>query len=85
MAEVEIGIIENYFDKIGVAAIALTDGELMKGDRIHIKGHTTDFTVTVESMQIEHQAVEKAKKGDSIGIKLGERARRHDKVYKVTD
>ncbi len=85
MAEVEIGIIENYFDKIEVAAIALTDGELMKGDRIHIKGHTTDFTVTVESMQIEHQAVEKAKKGDSIGIKLGERARRHDKVYKVTD
>jgi putative protease len=85
MAEVEIGIIENYFDKIGVGAIEITNGELMKGDTIHIKGHTTDFSVTVESMQIEHQTVEKAKKGDSIGIKLGERARRHDKVYKVTD
>lgn len=85
MGEVEIGVIENYFDKIGVGALTITNGELKKGDRIHIKGHTTDVTVTVDSLQIEHSAVETAKKGDSVGIKLGERARRHDKVFKVTD
>lgn len=85
MNEVEIGVIQNYFDKIGVGAIELTAGELSVGDTIHIKGHTTDISTTVDSIQMEHQAVEKAKKGDMIGIKLPERVRRHDKVFRVIE
>jgi putative protease len=68
-----------------VGAIEITEGELLVGDTIHIKGHTTDFTTTIDSMQIEHNTVEKAKKGDAIGIKLAERVRQHDKVFKVIE
>ena len=85
MSEVEIGIIQHYFDKIGVGAMEITEGELLVGDTIHIKGHTTDFTTTVDSMQIENNTVEKAKKGDAIGIKLAERVRQHDKVFKIIE
>jgi translation initiation factor IF-2 len=84
MPEVEVGIVQHYFDKAGVGAIEITDGELAVGDTIHIKGSTTDFTATVESIQIEHQTVEKAKKGDDIGIKLSDKVRQKDKVFKVT-
>lgn len=85
MNEKEIGIIQHYFDKIGVAAIEITEDELLLGDTIHIKGHTTDFTTTVASMQIEHASVEKAKKGDAVGIKVTEKVRVHDKVFKVIE
>ena len=84
MPEEEIGKVSDYFAKIGVAAIELT-GSLSVGDTIHIKGHTTDFEQKVESMQIEHQNVEKANPGDSIGIRVSERVRQHDVVYKVTE
>jgi len=84
MPEEEVGKISDYFAKIGVAAIELT-GTLSVGDTIHIKGHTTDFTQNVDSMQIEHQNVEKANPGDSIGIKVKDRVRDHDIVYKVTE
>ena len=80
--EKEIGKVFSYFSKIGVAAIKLT-GALKKGDTIHIKGHTTDFKQKVASMQIENDVVESAKKGDDIGIKLKDRVRPNDKVYKV--
>jgi translation elongation factor EF-1alpha len=83
-SEVEIGTIEHFFDKIGVAAIKLS-GELKTGDKIRVKGHTTDFETAVGSMQIEHDTVEVAKAGDAIGIKVADKARQHDKVYKVTD
>ena len=83
MSELEIGRVSSYFARIGVAAIELT-GELSVGDTIHIKGHTTDFTQEVESMQIEHQSVEKAEAGQGIGIKVKEKARAGDTVYKVT-
>lgn len=85
MSEKELGVITHYFDHINVAAIEITAGELSIGDTIHVKGHTSDFTTTVESMQIEHDTVEKAVKGDSIGIKVTEKAREHDKVFLVTD
>jgi putative protease len=85
MPETEIGVIRHYFDKAGVAAIDITEGELNVGDTIHIKGNTTDFTTTVDSMQIEHESVEKAKPGDSIGVKVGERVRQNDNVFKVTE
>lgn len=84
MPEEEVGKISDYFAKIGVAAIELT-GSLSVGDTIHIKGHTTDFEQKVDSMQIEHQSVEKANPGDSIGIRVKDRVRGHDIVYKVTE
>jgi translation initiation factor IF-2 len=85
MPEEEIGKISDYFRKIGVAAIEITQGTLSVGDTIHIQGHTTDLTQVVESMQIEHQNVQTAKAGDSIGIKVKDHVRDHDKVYKVTE
>jgi translation initiation factor IF-2 len=84
MAEEEIGRISHYFSKAGVAAIEITQGSLAVGDTIHVKGHTSDFTQKVDSMQIEHQPVQKAVPGQSIGIKVAQHAREHDVVYKVT-
>ncbi len=84
MPEQEIGRVSHCFNKINVAALELT-GELAVGDTIHIKGHTSDFTEIVDSMQIEHDSVEKAGPGDSVGIKVKERTHEHDIVYKVTE
>jgi len=83
MEEKEVGRVTGYFAKIGVAAIEITDGTISVGDVLHFKGHTTDFQQEVESMQIEHEPVQTAKVGDSVGIKVKERVRKHDKVYKV--
>ncbi|MFA5079761.1 MAG: translation elongation factor-like protein [Dehalococcoidia bacterium] len=84
MAEVEIGLIVDFFARPVVAAIQLT-GELNVGDKIHIKGHTTDMEVVVDSMQIHNQNVSVAKAGDSVGIRVTDKVRHGDKVYKVTD
>jgi len=81
--EVEIGQVTHYFGKVQVAAIELTDGELSVGETIHIKGHTSDFTQTVDSMQVDRVDVDHAGKGQSIGIRIAEHARVGDKVYKV--
>ena len=83
--EKEIGKVIHYWGKISVAGINITNGELKAGDVIHIKGHTSDFTQKVDSIQIENDTVEKAKVGDSIGIKVEERAHEHDTVYLVTE
>jgi putative protease len=85
MQEQEIGYISNYFGNIEVVIIEMTNGTLETGDTVHFKGHTTDFTTTVASMQIEHEQVEKVKKDDSVGLKVSERVRKTDKVYKVID
>jgi putative protease len=85
MEEIEIGRVSDYFAKVGVAGIEITNGELTKGDTIHITGHTTDITLVIESMQIEHEQVEKAKTGDSIGIKVEDRVRANDKVFRVIE
>lgn len=85
MEEKEIGVVEDYFAHIGVLALKITNETLSIGDTIHIKGHTTDFTQKIESMEIEHKAVEKVNVGDSVGLKVSERVRRHDKVYKVIE
>ena len=82
MAEKEIGEVFSYYSKIGVAAIKLI-GVLKKGDKVHIKGHTTDFEQVIDGMQIEHKDVAKAKKGDDLGIKVTDRVRPGDKIYKV--
>ena len=85
MEEKEIGYVSNYFGKISVAAIEITNGTLSVGDTIHFVGNTTDCKTAVDSMQIEHKSVTEAKKGDSVGIKVSEKVRRQDKVYKETD
>lgn len=81
--EIKIGRVSHYFGKIHVAAIELTDGELDVGDTIHIKGYTSDFTQSVDSMQIDNADVPHADKGASIGISVAEHARVGDEVYKV--
>jgi len=85
MEEQEVGRIVDYFAKIGVAAIEVTAGEINVGDTLLFRGHTTEFTQQVESMQVEHESVETAKEGDSIGIKVSEKVRSHDKVFKVVE
>ncbi len=82
--EVEIGKVTHYFSKIGVAVVELTDS-LKVGDTIHIKGHTTDFTQQVESMQVNHNAIQEAKAGDAIGLKVIDKVREGDKVFKVVE
>ena len=82
MKEVKIGGVISYFSHVEAAAIDL-EGDLKVGDTIHIKGHTTDLEQKVESMQIENEPVEEAKAGDSVGVKVKDRVRRHDIVYKV--
>ena len=83
MPEVQIGTITHYYGKIGVAIIQLTD-VLKPGETIHIKGHTSDFTQQVGSMQIEHKDVSEAKSGDLVGIKIEQKTHPSDKVFKVT-
>ena len=78
----KVGEVSHYFTRIGVAVVELT-APLRTGDRIAIKGMTTNFEQTVGSMQIEHKDIEEAKKGDSIGLKVEERAREGDIVYKI--
>jgi len=84
MPEVVIGKVSDFFARPVVAGIELT-GALKLGDSIHIKGHTTDMEFTVDSMQINNVNVNEAKAGDSIGIKVSDRVRRGDTIYKVTD
>ena len=84
MSEQLIGKVTHYFGKPHVAAIQITDGELHVGDTIHVKGHTSDFTQQIDSMQIEHASVEIAKVGDNIGVQVAEHAHEHDQVYRVT-
>jgi len=85
MAEEEIGKVTHYFGKIQVAAIEITSGALSVGDTIHVKGHTSDFTQTVDSMELDGKSVDQATPGQAVGIKVVQHARQHDTVYKVTD
>lgn len=84
MPEKEIGKVSDFFARPVVAGVEMS-GSLKLGDTIHIKGHTTDLEFTVDSMQIDNANVTEAKAGDSVGIKVNERVRRGDTVYKVTD
>jgi translation elongation factor EF-1alpha len=84
MEEKQIGTIIDFFAKIGVAAFRVDKEGLKVGDTIHIKGHTTDLTQEVASMQIDRTVIQEAKPGDDVGIKVKDRVRKGDTVYKVT-
>jgi len=84
MPEEEVGKVNDFFARPVVAGIELT-GTLKVGDTIHIKGHTTDMEMVVDSMQIDNVNVQEAKAGDSVGIKVTDRVRRGDTIYRVTD
>ena len=82
--EIEVGRVSDYFARIGVAGIDLTE-TLLVGERIHIKGHTTDLELVVESLQVEHENVQEAGPGAKIGIKVSDRCRGGDHVYVVRE
>jgi len=82
MQEKEIGKITHYYSHLSVGIIELSDA-LKVGETIHIRGHSSDFTQNVDSMQIEHASVLEAKPGEVIGIKVIDKAHPHDKVYKI--
>ena len=81
--ETRIGRITHYYNRIGVAVLELSD-ELKVGDVVHIRGHTTDFTQPVESMEIDHQKVDSVGPGSDVALKVVQRVRRGDAVFKVT-
>lgn len=83
MSEMVIGIVSDFFARPLVAGVELS-APLKVGDMIHVKGHTTNITMTVESMQIDNVSVTEAKAGDAVGIKLNDRARKGDTIYKIT-
>lgn len=83
MAEEKIGEVVKFFAKPSVAAVKLTEGELRVGDTIKIFGHTTDLPQIIDSMEVNNQKVDKAVAGDYIGIKVADRVRPGDEVFKV--
>jgi hypothetical protein len=85
MPEQKVGEVMKFFTKPSVAAIKITEGSLKVGDRVKFRGHTTDFEDVILSMQIENRGVEEAGVGALIGIKVKDRVRENDLVYKVVD
>jgi putative protease len=82
--EKKVGEVTHYFGKIGVAIVKLSS-QLKIGDKLHIKGHTTDFEDEVTSMQINHQPVEKAAPKEEVGLKVKEATREGDVVFKIEE
>jgi translation elongation factor EF-1alpha len=80
--EIRIGEVDDFFAKVGVAAFKV-ESDFSVGDTIHVKGHTTDVTQMVDSIQVDHKPVQSAKKGESVGIKAKDRIRKGDIVYKI--
>ena len=78
-----IGRITHYYSHLSVGIIELTSGDLRVGETIHIKGKHTDFTQTVDSIQVEHQGVTQAQKGQVVGIKVKDKVREHDQAFQV--
>ncbi len=82
--ELNIGVVTHYYSHLSVAVVSVTDRPLQVGDRIHIKGHTSDFYQTVESIQVEHESRPRAEVGQAVGLRVTDHAREHDVVYLVT-
>ena len=85
MVEEKIGIVEHFFTNVSVAAVKIIEGELKMGDTIHFVGAHTDFKQKISSMQIDRNPVNTVKKGDAVGIKVQEKVREHDIVYKILE
>lgn len=83
MTDFKIGRILHYYDKIGVAVLELTD-DLRAGENIRISGHGKEFTQPVESMQIEHEEIKEAKKGQTVGLKVTQETQEGDEVFRVS-
>jgi len=83
MTEKRIGEVVKYFSKPSVAAVKIDEGEISVGDSIKYVGHTTDFTDVIKTMEVENKSVEKAVSGDFIGVKVSDRVRPGDEVFKV--
>jgi len=83
MAEKKIGEVVKFFAKPSVAAVKIQEGELSVGDSIRFVGHTTDFTDVIKSMEVENKSVQKAVAGDFIGVKVSDRVRPDDEVFKI--
>lgn len=81
--ELEVGKVAHYYGHIGVMAVDLTDG-LHVGDQIHIRGHSEDFVMTVDSMEIEHHTVNEADPGASVGIRVPQKVHPGDKIYRLS-
>ena len=81
--EIEVALVQDYFAHVGVVALEIVAEGIHVGDVLHFKGHTTDLITEVSSMQIEHESVKDAKIGDNVGVKVNDKVRIHDKVYKV--
>lgn len=79
--EEEIGMIDHYYNHIHIAGIHLLHGRLKIGDRVHVKGHTTDFEEAVVSMQVNHHDVREVGHGAHVGVPVHEKVRPHDRVY----
>ena len=85
MEEEQVGIVIKFFAKPSVAAIEVTGGSIRKGDRLAFKGHSTDFIESVQSMEINNVAVEEAKQGEMVGLKVSQKVRENDKIYRVVE
>ncbi len=83
MEKILVGHVVAYFAKIGVAAIEIDSEGIRVGDTLYFSGHTTDFEQKIDSMQIDKESVNSAQAGDSVGIKVAERVRDRDEVYKI--
>lgn len=81
--EEEIGVIDHYFNHAHIAGIWVKNGRLKVGDRIHIKGHTTDLEEVVNSMEVNHIAVKEVGHGAHVGVPVHEKVRPHDRVYVI--
>jgi putative protease len=85
MVEEKIGVVEHFFTNVNVAAVKIINGELKIGEIIHFVGATTDFKQKIDSMQIDRNPVDIVKSGDDVGIKVKDRVREHDILYKITE
>lgn len=81
--EERVGIVTHYYTHLSVAVVRIESGSLRAGDTIHIKGHTSDFTQKVESMEVDRVHVDEARAGQSFGLRVKEHAREHDVVFRV--
>lgn len=84
MPEEQVGQVNHFFGRLMVAAVVISAGSIRVGDRLRFAGHTTDFESVVNSMQEEHQPIDRAGPGQNVGIQVPERARVGDMVFKIT-